>query len=150
MICFRIINLHQIFLLDYIIILSRVHSVIYRRAPPAPQGRGSMHAVPRRQASSPQLRQGASSCDEENYIQGVSGAIVGNPDTIHDEVTTQAFHGAIRGKCSLKFTGHYIIWLQQKMHLNYGIVQARVVNSSHDSIIILPVMRTTYKSFREI
>ena len=52
--CFRIIDLHQTFLLDYITILSRVHSVIYRRAPPAPYIRARLHAVPRRQASSPQ------------------------------------------------------------------------------------------------
>ena len=32
------------------------------------------------------------------------------------------------------------------MNLNYGIVQARVVNSSHDSINILPIMRTTDNS----
>ena len=42
-----------------------------------------------------------------------------------------------------------IIWLQQKMHLNYGIVQARVMNSSHDSIIF-PIKRTGDKSSCEI
>ena len=83
--------------------------------------------------------------NEEIYIQGVSGAIVGNPDTIHDEVTTQAFSGAIVGKCSQNLL-NTIIWLKQKMHLNYGIVQARVVISSHDSINILPIMRTTDNS----
>ena len=57
-----------------------------KRAPPAPQGKV--------QGNGP--RQG----DEEIYIQGVSGATVGNPDTIHDEVTTQAFSGAIVRKCS--------------------------------------------------
>ena len=45
--------------------------------------------------------------DEEIYIQGVSGAIVRNPDTIHDEVTTQAFSGAIVGKCSQNLLDHY-------------------------------------------
>ena len=54
---------------------------------------GAMHAVPTRHAFSPQpiwsKARHTSSCDEEIYIQGVSGAIVGNPDTIYDEATTQ-------------------------------------------------------------
>ena len=43
-----------------------------------------------------------------------------------------------------------MIWLKQKMHLNYGIVQARVMNSSLDGIKILPTVRTADKSSREI
>ena len=39
-----------------------------------------------------------------------------------------------------------IIWLKQKNHVNYGIVQAGVMKSSHDSIILLPVMRTADNS----
>ena len=77
-------------------------------------------------------------------MQGVSDAIVGNPETIHDEVTTEVFSGAIVGKCSRNLLDT-IISLKQKMHLNYGIVQARVVNSSHDSIIF-PIMRIGEKS----
>ena len=38
-----------------------------------------------------------------------------------------------------------IIWLQQKMPMNYGILPAQVMKSSHDSIIILPLMRTAEK-----
>ena len=42
----------------------------------------------------------------------------------------------------------HIFWLQRKMPPNYGIVQVRVVNSSHDSIMILPEMRAAdYSSF---
>ena len=40
----------------------------------------------------------------------------------------------------------HIFWLQQKMPPNYGIVQERVINSSHDSINILPIMHTTDNS----
>ena len=43
-----------------------------------------------------------------------------------------------------------IIWLIQKMHLNYDIVPAQVMNTSHDSKRILQKMRTADKSSREI
>ena len=123
-----------------------------KRAPPAPQGKAL--CSPKAPWASKASRvltptNGPRQGDEEIYIQWVSGSIVGNPDTIHHEVTIQAFSGAIVGKCNQNLMDT-IIWLTQKMHLNYGIVQERVVNSSHDSIIILPVMRTAYKSFREI
>ena len=39
-----------------------------------------------------------------------------------------------------------IIWVKQKINVNYGIVQAGVMKSSHDSINILPIMRTGDKS----
>ena len=39
-----------------------------------------------------------------------------------------------------------IIWRKQKMHLNCGIVPAQVMNSSQDSNVILPIMRTADKS----
>ena len=42
-----------------------------------------------------------------------------------------------------------IIWLKRKIHVNYGIVQARAMKSSQDSIIILPTMRTTDKSSQD-
>ena len=40
----------------------------------------------------------------------------------------------------------HIFRRQQKLPPNYGIVQKRVVNSSHDSIMILPIRRTGDKS----
>ena len=44
-----------------------------------------------------------------------------------------------------------IIWLQQKITINYGVVvPAQVMKSSHDTIIILPKMRTADKSSSEI
>ena len=43
-----------------------------------------------------------------------------------------------------------IIWLPQNIPLNYGIVPAQVMKLSHDSIIILPIMRTADESLREI
>ena len=47
--CFRIINLHQTFLLEYIIILSREYSVNSQKGPtPTRTPRARRHAVPRR------------------------------------------------------------------------------------------------------
>ena len=64
--------------------------VIYLRAPPQPSS-------PRRHA----LRR----CHTLLRLlsREVSGAIVGNPYTIYDGATTQAFSDAIVGKCRLKF-----------------------------------------------
>ena len=59
--------------------------------------------------------------DEEIYILDVSGAIVGNPDTIHDEVTTQVFFRRYNREMQPKLPD-IIIWLKNKIHVNYGIV----------------------------
>ena len=48
---FRIINLHQTIILDYIIILSRVHSVIYRRAHPHPHPKDEAPCSPKASCS---------------------------------------------------------------------------------------------------
>ena len=67
---------------------------------PSPRG----HALLRRHASSHQPhtpRQGALPVAMRKFtFRDVSGAIVGNSDKIYGEETTQAFSGAIVGKCS--------------------------------------------------
>ena len=95
----RIINLHQNFLVECTIIKRRAHSVIYRRAPPQPSS-PRRHALPR--------------CMHSEGTIHSQGVIVGNPDTIYNEATTQAFPDAIVGKCRLKFS-----YMEIGSHRNY-------------------------------
>ena len=67
----------------------------------------------------------------------------------HDEVTTEALSRRNSRKMQPKLPD-IIIWLKQKIHVNYGIVQAGVMKSSHDSIILLPIIRTADKSSHKI
>ena len=90
---FRKIDLHQTFLLDYIIILSRIHSVITEG--PHPHPKGEALRTPKASGASPQGK-------------------------AHDEVTTQAFPVHIQ-KMQRKLPD-IIIWLPQKITLNYSIV----------------------------
>ena len=65
------------------------------------------------------------------------------------ELRTQAFPGAIVGKCRVEILRHWH-WLPRKMYLNYVIVPAWVMMSSHNIARILPIMRITDKSSRKI
>ena len=92
-----------------------------------------------RTVSSPTATHGFSLFDSEN----VSGA------RTKFTMTTQAFSSAMVGKCSqnsrtLKFVP------TENTTINYGIAPAQVMNSSHDSKRILPIMRTADKSSSEI
>ena len=53
----------------------------------------------------------------------------------HDEVTTQAFPGAVVGKCSPKFTGHYNLAAstENNPELRY-CTPARAMKSSRDNV----------------